>query len=308
MENASSGNASGVSGAAGGPVSVPPVSDLHATSSDNGGDNQSTRSPSNQADDEPEWEFSNGKKFKRSVAEKRIQDFEKGFHKTAQAKAELSKKMSALDGALQRFGISAEEFLQNPDEHMSRAAQALIARQVDESMQDPKEREMSDREKALQAREAKIKERDEAEAKTATEQRVQAHIEKITSEMAPALKAAGLPKNPKTIVRMAEVLSSALKKGVRLDAGEAAEYVKEQLHVEQDWHLQQHFESDNIDGLMADLERVKPGAKELIRKWFIASHQKQTKGPAPVRPTTPPKDASTGKYIGWAEYSKQRRI
>ncbi len=288
-------------GADGGAAAVP-ASAQNQTAT--GADSNQSDPPNLQATDDPEWDIGDGKKAKRSEFLKRQKDFEKGFYKAAQSKSQVEGKFNALAKSLQRYGISdVEGFLQNPDEHMSRAAQDLIARQVDESLMDPREREISQRERALQEREEKQAEYDKKQAEDAREQRVGQHIEQITQEWAPALKQSGLPANPKTVARMADVMKAGLAKGIKLDANECAQYVAEQMNQEQEWHRSQHKDAESFVGSLT-AEQV-----EWVRQSLLKQH-KQATTPRP-KPTATPLRADDGKYMGWGQYTdikNQRRI
>lgn len=226
------------------------------------------------------------------------------MYRSHERAAAVTKKFEALTSSLTKFGITAEEFLQDPDAHMSRAAQALIARQVDESLMDPKDLELQRREEALSKRESEIKKADEEKAQRERESRADARAQQIAEEMAPALKASGLPANPKTVARMAEVMSQAYRKGVKLDPSEAAGYVADQLKQEQKWHLDQNDDVESI------VELLGPAKLERIRQHLIAQSRKpqQANQPQPrERSTEQPRDQRTKRYIGWEAYTQSKR-
>jgi hypothetical protein len=298
----SAGGLSGANGASGDTSgAIPP------TSGDSS-DNQSTsvhppNTPSAApADEDPEYEFF-GKRAKRSVHEKRFKDFEKGFYSKAQQAAETQKKYTALEQALSRTGISVKDFLENPDAHFDKAAQDRIARQMDEAMMDPRERELTQKEREFAEREARVKEWEEKQAKEASERSAAERAEKIAESMAPALMASGLPANPKTVARMAEVMAHAYRNGVRLEPSEATDYVREQLSQEQSWHLNQYADPESF------VKAIGPERLEMVRQYLLAQ-AKRPNNPAqkPRVATTAARDEQTGRYIGWGDYAKTRRI
>jgi hypothetical protein len=299
LEN-SSGIGAVANGAAGESAAVPQISNDNQPSTRDGA-NRPTSSP-NPQDEDPEWDFGEGKKFKRTDAINRVKNLEKGMYKAHEKAAAISKKFEALTQSLSKYGITAEQFLQDPDAHMSRAAQELIARQVDESLMDPKDLELSNREKAIAAREAKIKEQDEAREAKESEARIEARADQVAGEMAPALKAAGLPNNPKTVARMAEVAAQALKQGVKIDMNEAASYVAKLIRQEQEWHLNQYQDAESL------VSALGPQRLESIRQHLIAKSRKnQTQT---QRPATQPSPTMPKGNIGWGAYmeAKNKRI
>lgn len=300
MENSADVGA-GNTGAAESADAVPPVSTTQTTQraqtqNQPGSPNAST------VDDDPEWEIAPGKKAKRSQILKQQEAFKKGMYSSQERAAAVTKKFEALTGALTKFGLTAEEFLQDPDAHMSRAAQALVARQVDESMMDPKELELQRREQAIAAREAENKKADETKAQQEREHRAEARAEQIAQEMAPALKASGLPANPKTVARMAEVMSQAYRKGIKLDPSEAASYVAEQIRQEQNWHLDQHQDAQAL------VDMLGPNRIEMVRQYLIQQSRKpQSNQPTQrAQPSEQPRDERTKRYMGWEEYTRQK--
>ena len=257
-------------------------------------------------DEDPEWDFGEGRRFKRSEAIKKIKHLEKGFHHKAESAAVASKRLDALSQALSRYGITAEEFLADPDSHFDKAAQARIARQMDEAIMDPKERELTQRERDLATREEKQREFDKKQEQHEREQRTAQEVERITQAMAPALAASGLPANPKTVARMAEVMKAALRDGIRLDPAEAADYVREHLEQEQDWYIGQSNDAEAL------IHRITSGGKhperlELIRKHLIDQAQnKRTPANPNPKPKAAPRDQATGKYLGWGSYMQAK--
>jgi hypothetical protein len=253
--------------------------------------------------EDPEWDFGDGKKLKRSEALKRIKNMEKGMHEFGRGRAEAQRKYEALTGVLSKFGITAEQFLADPDSHFDKAAQDRIARQMDEQLMDPKERALTQKERELAEREAKYKEWEENQQKTQREQRAAQRAEALSQEWAPALKQSGLPANAKTVARMAEVVKSAARQGVKLDPQEAADSVRDQLAQEREWHLNQYADPEALVSYLG------PERLEAIRQYLVAKARSKQPQPAqkPRVATQPARDERTGKYIGWGEYRQAMR-
>ncbi len=297
----SAGGLSSVNGAAGSPGAIPPTSGNVSPSQDT-----SEVHPPNQqsaaADEDPEWDFGNGKRFKRSEALKKIQALEKGMHEGFRGRSEAQKRYDALSQALSSTGISVEQFLQDPGAHFSQAAQDHIARQMDEALMDPRERDLTQRERDIAEREAKHKEWQEQQQAQEREQRTSARIEQITQQMAPAMEAAGLPRNVKTVARMADAMRAALKQKIRLEPAEAAAYVREQITQEQQWHLSQLKDPESFAAALG------PEGLELARQALLARNKKANPQPQKSQARQPARDTASGRYLGWAEYAKTKRI
>lgn len=231
--------------------------------------------------------------------------------------AEATKNVKELRATLASFGVSIDEFQKDPGAALKKAAHAHVARDVDESLMDPKEREAQARQRDLEGREAKQKEWEDKRAKEESESRATARAEQIAETYAPALKQAGLPANTKTVARMADMMLKAYRKGIALNPAEAADYVAAEIRQEQDWDLDQHADrkalSDRLgpkrlemllDADPADLATMLgPKRLEALRGWMLAQHRQAQ--PAPVKrqaitqPVTPER-----KYLGWEDYSK----
>lgn len=253
--------------------------------------------------EDPEWDFGEGKKYKRSEAIKRIKDFEKGARRAMEQSAGAKKNEKAFRATLERLEIPYEEFLADPEATFDKIAYARINRQVDEANMDPKDRELTQRERAIAEREEKIAARDAQEQEQAKVARIDARVAEITEAWTPVFTEVGLPANPKTIARAADVMSAALRKHVKLDPREVANYVKKQIKGESTWHLEQAQTPEEA------LEAVGPRVAELIRQALVSAHQQKRKPQHPKAAAETPRDAGSGKYMGWGEYAtKHRRI
>lgn len=306
-------------GAESGPAVVPTSSDSQNQTSTQATTPAQTAKPNPVADD-PDWDF-DGKKVKRSVALKKIKDFEKGAYRAMQEGAEAAKSFKELRSTLATFGVSLEEFKQDPQAALARAAHARVAREVDESLMDPKDREAQRRERDLESREARQRDWEDKRAKDESDSRASTRAEEIAESYAPALKEAGLPRNAKTVSRMADVMIKALRKGVKLTPGEAAAQTAFEISQEQDWHLDQATDANAlidrigprrmelILDLPADVLMTKLGPKRLsaLREAMLADHRKTPAHSKPQRPTVTQPETTARKYIGWEEYSKQRK-
>ncbi len=320
MEVSAGGVSASAQGAGNGSDTAPHVTDPQTTTSANKAPPAQAAKSAPETNDDPEWDFGEGKKLPRSKALERIKNFEKGAYRAMQDAAEASKSVKELRATLAGFGVSLDEFKQDPAGALKKAAHQHVAREVDESLMDPKEREAQKRARDLEEREARIKDKEEKHAKEESEARAAARAEEIAESFAPALKEAGLPANAKTVARMAKILGDAYRQKVRLDPAEVAQYVAAEIRQEQDWDLDQATDAnalidrigpkrlEMILDLPPDVLMAKLGPKrlEMLREAMLAQHL-QAKPPPIQRPTVTNPVSPARKYIGWEDYSKLRK-
>lgn len=303
MENSSNAGA-GAQGGGNGSSGVPQQS--VDSNPSQGAPSGSTNSPnSNAVPEDADWELSPGQKVKRSQFLKQHEAFKKGMYSSQERAASVTKKFDSLSGALQKYGITAEEFLKDPDAHMSRAAQDLIAKQVDESLMNPKDLELQNRERSLKDREDKIKAEDEKRSAAESEARVTAKVDEIAQSMAQALNASGLPANPKTVARVAEVMAQAYRQSkIKLTPEEAIPYAAKLIRQEQEWHLNQYQDPEALIKALGDTRL------EMIRKHLVEQARARRNPQPRVQSTQPmtdqPRDERTKRYIGWEEYQRNK--
>lgn len=301
MENSSSGAGSTV-GAAGESATIPHSTETLTTSIGSSA-SEKVSSP-NTPQDDPEWDFGDGKKYKRSEALKRTKDLEKGMYKAHERAAAQTKKYEAISGALSKFGVSVEEFLSNPDEHFSKAAQQLISKQVEESLMDPKELQFQKEKEELAKEKEEIRKFKEAREAEEAESRTAQLSDQMAEQWVPAMKTSGLPANPKTVARMADVALGALRQGILYNPEEAANYTKSLIQQEAAWHIQNTQDVEGIEKLLG------PVLLEQMRQRFLdkARPQQPQVSHRQSQPRSVPQQTKQSPYIGWDEYVKSKRI
>lgn len=321
MESSASGVSASVQGAGNGSDIAPQsLGSQTSSNADQAPPAQAAKSDPAAVAEDPDWDFGEGKKIKRSAALERIKNFEKGAQKAMYRAAEATKSATELRHTLAGFGVSLEDFKRDPAGALKKAAHAHVAREVDESLMDPKERDAQQRERTLSEREAEVKKFQEQRQQEESESRASARAEQIAESYAPALKQAGLPANPKTVARMADVMIKAYRKGISVNPLEAAEYVAAELNQEQEWHLSQAQDANALIDrigpkrleMLLDLPvdqlaaKLGPKRMDALREWMLAQHRPQHPN-RPTQPTVTQPETPARKYLGWEDYTKLQR-
>lgn len=187
------------------------------------------------------------------------------MQENSSTKKQVEALFKALKGdtasVLQELGIDPTEF-----------AAKLIEEEIKKAQMTPEQKELEElraQKKAMEEEKQKLKEQAEAEARTKEEQLV---YEKISNEIADAIKSTYLPKEPATVKRVAEYLRIANQQGIELSAKDVMPFVEQDLKAELQSILEQLGE-DNFEEFVGK-ERLAKQRKRNIAK------QKQV-------PTTP---------------------
>lgn len=224
------------------------------------------------ADDDPEWDFGDGRKAKRSEVTKRLSETQKGAQKAWAERQEFEKKFTAKIEKLKELGIDADEFERDPRAAFRKAAQAELARQLEEATRDPRELAA---EKAQQERDEykrQLEEHNEKIRKQEHQQQVDTHADAIAGHFATALKEHGLPANPKAVWLMASLLQGARKSGEQISLGELARRTSEMI----DGDLNHYLPEEDGAGIA---KRLGQKRVEALRKHLLSEHQSKFQPP-----------------------------
>jgi hypothetical protein len=310
------------------PSSAGPTSDQSSPSADNsvgdhesstrheGGADSSNPSPPKQAkpkqqakqqepDNEPEFEFSDGRKRKRSEVERRLSEISKGAQQANERAKQFEAKVQAFSKHLEKLGIDPEQFEKDPDRVFEEGAQKYITRKLEEATLDPKERELRD----LKAQNEKFKTEEQKRAdearKAEHQKQVDANADQIANHFATALKEHGLPVNAMSVWRMAALAQAARKSGKRISLADLAKMTDGTVKSDLTHYLPQGdvkaLKALVGDGWMpkGDVKALKdlygadwPEMAEAIRRDLLSEHEAkfspQPKQPKRDEPGKPP--------------------
>ncbi len=181
--------------------------------------------PATAEDDDPEWDFGNGKKYKRSHVTKRLSEQARGAQQERDAHKAAREKLEARDAHLKDLGVDLEMFEKDPKAALRKAAHDHLARELEEATRDPREIALEKAEKRAADLEKLEADRAEETRKTAHQKEVDAAHDNLAGSIATALEEHKLPKHPYVVVQALELLKAARNSNKRLSFAEAAEKV-----------------------------------------------------------------------------------
>jgi len=279
-------------------------------------------------DSDPEFDFGNGKKAKRSQVLSDINRIRKEQSETAKRASEVQKRYDAQVAALAKAGIKekdAERFLADPEGYMRERHHDYVRRQIEEAELDPRELEMRRREETLKERETRLEREAQERQQFEHQQAVQARTNEYASEMHDVLAASDLPRNPQMVARLATLMLAAARTGQRVPKEQLGKILQQQVAQERQYEAQslrqnpqalvstfKSYLSDvTLDGAqIADF--LGEQHTEALRKHLLQNHQSKFNGqPAtPQRPRAPKIFESSSHPNGYHtldEYNEMKR-
>lgn len=118
--------------------------------------------------------------------------------------------------AFNKLGLNAREF-----------AESLIREQLEESLMDPKDKELRDYKKKVESFESERRTAQEAYEKQREDEELAKHTQAIQSDIIETLSTAGLPKTERTVSRIVYYMQSALAAGYNVRPQDVIEHVKQ---------------------------------------------------------------------------------
>lgn len=219
-------------------------------------------------------DFGPNGKFKRSRVVSDYNRMRLSQQAEAKARAEATKQVEAYRSHLKKLGIDHEAFEKSPEEQLVAYSRKYLQQQIEEAQLDPKEIEHRKREAELQAREAKAAEFEKQQKESHETAQVDARANEFATSITEALEQSSLPRNPKTIARMAELMLAAARNGRQLPPHELAQRVAAQIFDEQSHHLSS-FSGDGA----AIAKWLGPENLEAVRKHILGEAQSKFNQP-----------------------------
>jgi hypothetical protein len=268
--------------------------------------------PPEQSDD-PEYEFEGLGKVKRSEVAKRLarqKELERGAYEKFQKASEMQNQIKQVVGALKsdtraalkHLGIDPIQF-----------ATSVLSEEMERQTMPKEKLEALEAKKELERLKAE-KEQYENELKSQRErQEIETWNRRLDSAFTEAISNAGLPRNARTIARMAERVQVYLKSGVPIEQisfHEVASEIHDELMQEKKELLSgYHSTPEKFAEILGE------GGIEVVRKYLLSKVKQQpqaaqtTTNPitANRKPRAPKQEASA--YIGlndWIKHKEQR--
>ncbi len=266
------------------------------------------------ADDDPEFDFGERGKFKRS---KVVEDFNRmRSSQQAEAKraAEAEKRATAAESLrehLKTLGIDHEAFSKDPRAAFKAAAHDYVRRQIEEAQLDPAELELRRREETITEREQRIASEEDTRKQEAHTALVQQRQDHFATQMKTALESSSLPRSPEMIARMATLMIAAERSGKRFPLAELAQRAAQSMYAEQSAHasslaedpkataqfLKPYFSHFKGDGA-ALADALGAENVDALRKHILNEHESKflPKKPAPNQQPRKPKVFENPKH------------
>lgn len=161
----------------------------------------------------------------------------KRFQKAAAADQSLKEAAEIRKAALQFI----DELKKNPKRVLQdsnigldpkKLAEEWLAEEIKEMEKSPEQKAKEQQLKEIEEYKAKVKEYEEKAALAEREKMEKHHEVELTTQISAALDVGGVPKNPKTIARIADYLMYGLKNGANLTAQDVVPLVKRDIDNE----------------------------------------------------------------------------
>lgn len=305
MSEAAAASSAGTAPTSGG--LVPPPSQAPADQGGNPSNHDDASKPLAQSqDDDPEYEFPGRGKKKRSEWLKeldRAKGLEKAAHERNRESAQIKKQAQQLWEAL---GSNAREVLRQRGVNEVQLAQQILAEQMEEATLSEEQKRARDIQRERDEYKRQLEEynqQKELEARQAEEAR---HAAQYENEIVEAIKQTGLPIDPLTVIRIAELKRVYLAEGIELPALEAAQELKQRDLKAQRTFLRPDLSDEQLD------EYVPAELQERIRQKFLKQVQPIQAAPQPKqvarqsKPVAPARHNPNGyiDYDEWAQFKK----
>ncbi len=223
-----------------------------------------------ESDDDPEWDFGDGNKRKRSEVKKRLSEIQAGAQKAWKERQDYEKQVQARDAHLKDLGVDLEEFEKDPRTAFKKAAQAHLARELEEATLAPEEVEA----RRIKEERDELKQRIEAQEQEQQKQQYTRQVDEsadaIAGHFATALQEHDLPANEGVVWRMASLLGGARKAGREMSLPELAAKSKEWVTRD----VRAVVKDGGVKALKSLLEPAQyQSLREDIRKELLAEQQ-----------------------------------
>lgn len=205
---------------------------------------------------------------------------QRGSEKKYQEAAHMRKQAEQLVNLLKQDPMKV---LSNPTlgHDVKKLMTEYLAKQIEEDLMDPKEKELRDLRQQIKEREDMEKEQKQAEEQKRLQEATQKYMQDIQKDIVTALNDSGLPRSEKTIKRTAYYLDQALQKGHKnVTAKDVIPLVKEEYLND----MKELFGTSNADTLVQLLGEENVGK---IRKFDLERLQKKNE---PKKTETPKKE------------------
>lgn len=223
-----------------------------------------------------------------------------GAHEKFEAAASTRKKAEAILEVLQKDPAKA---LQSLGLDVRKLAEEYLVAEAKKQMMSPDERQRSEVKQEIERLKA---EKDQLLKEKRDQQISQLQVKyetDIQEQIIGAIDKYKLPKNPKTVARIAEYMANALENGYEATALDVATRVKQDLEEEYKTHLSSYTVEDLIKALGED--KLKSIRQYEVQKVKAKTVPSMTKSEAPASPNKGSDDDKPKKKQTMEEFQKE---
>lgn len=199
---------------------------------------------------------------------------------------EASRQKAEAESFIQRLKTNPLEVLNDPSlgVNFRQIAEEYLAEQLEQELMSPEEKRIREAERIIREREAEMKAAREREESEQIERLKNHYAQDYDKKITEALQTSGLPKTPKTVKRMAELMKMNLSNGLDLEPKDLVQLVRED-YVQEMKSIFGAADGEALFNLLGDdvvtkirktdLQKLKAKLPQ-SRKQSIGSSQKQS--------------------------------
>lgn len=170
---------------------------------------------------------------------------QKRMSEAAKARQQAEQLVKMFQGNIKDVLKQSDKLGKKPED-IRRELEEYFAEQLEEELLSPEQRKLRDAERIIREREEETKRAKEAEEAKFREHWQNHYAQEYDRKITEALSTSGLPKTPKTVRRMAELMSKNLDMGLDLEPKQLVDIVREDYLSE----IKELFSSSDGDTLL----------------------------------------------------------
>lgn len=245
-----------------------------------------------------------GKQEKELTEKELIAHAQKGWaaDEKFQTAAQRAKEVDAFLERMKTDEDAFDEFVKFLGKDPDEVYKKQLGKSLKKKIMTPEQRELEELREKVRKSEEQEKKAKEAEHAKRVEELQSKYEQQYDQEMSDAISKSGLPKTPKTVKRVAEIMYKSLKNGFDLPWEIAIDQVRSEYQTE----MKELFGSAEAESL------IKIFGEDVAKKMATASLQKRTVDPEPVReenrqPSKAKDPEPQTKYISEDEFEERMR-
>jgi hypothetical protein len=216
--------------------------------------------------------------------------------------SEAAKSKREVEEVLKGIRSDFKSVLKNPDKYgltpkeARQAVEDYLAEQLEEEMLSPEQRKVRDAERIIREREEEQKKAKADQEAKQMEELKERYAQDYDKKITEALNTSGLPKTPKTVKRMAELMHKNLNLGLDLEPSQLVSIVREDYLAE----IKELFsaaDGETLLKLLGDDTANKIRKSDLARLKSKGVNTRKVEQNEPVKPQQPQRKLTTEEWL-----------